>query len=93
MSPINRRKYAVYLGHRCDLDGDVLFYFRDLAVGAGDKVFQSSPVQGIRRLRSPVIDQHGNGRLARYIIETENSEYEVQMPVEAARHLGSQLGA
>jgi hypothetical protein len=85
-----RRKQVLYVHHTRDADGDVVFYFVD-ARDAGRALRQSSPVVSLRRLLSAVFDPQGRGNLAKYLIVTQNSEYEVQMPRDKAQHLAQEL--
>jgi hypothetical protein len=84
------RKHVQYLHHTRDADGDVIFYFVDPQMG--DEVRQSSPVVGLRRLPSPVLDVQGSGDLVKYLIATQNTDYEVQLPHQKAAHLALELG-
>ena len=93
MATYRNRKCVIYLHHRRDHDGDVLFYFLDVQDGDDAKVMQSSPIERIRRSYSAVIDPEGCGNLARYIISTQNTDYQVQMPVQRAAHLAGLLAA
>jgi hypothetical protein len=85
------RNPVLYMHHTRDADGDVVFFFvhpRD----AGRSLRKSSPVVGLRRLLSAVHDPDGRGNLAKYLIVTRNSEYEVQMSRDTAQHLARELG-
>jgi hypothetical protein len=80
------RKQVRYLHHTRDTDGDVIFYFLDpLKEEAG--IMQSSPIVGIATVRSAVLDVTNHGRLGKYVIVTQNTAYEVQMPADKADHL------
>lgn len=83
---------VTYLHHTRDPGGDVVFYFTDPAVDGIREVWQSSPVRGLRRLPTAVIDRRGHGSLSRYRISTEHSEYEVLIPADKAGHLATELG-
>ena len=83
-------KYVHYLHHTCDADGNVIFFFVDPRDKVGVR-YRSSPVRALRRTGSTVLDLQGRGNLGKYLIVTQNSEYEVQMPCERAEHLAAQL--
>lgn len=83
---------VTYLHHTRDAEGDVVFFFTDAAAADRQAVLQSSPVQGLRRVATAVIDRRGHGDLARYRITTEHTEYDVQMPADKADHLALELG-
>jgi hypothetical protein len=80
------RKQVRYLHHTRDTDGDVIFYFLDPLKEEAD-MMQSSPVVGIAPVRSAVLDVASHGRLGKYVILTQNTAYEVQMPADKADHL------
>ena len=84
------RKPVIYLHHTRDADGDVIFFFIDPR-DPGAAVRQSSPVRSLRRASSAVLDLHGHGSLATYILATANSEYQVQLPRDTANHLAAEL--
>jgi hypothetical protein len=84
-------KPVVYLHHTRDRDGEVVFFFLDRERN-GDEPLQSSPVNTIRRCRSAVLDLKGHGSLGRYLITTQNTLYEVQLPLDKADHLAQELG-
>jgi len=86
------RKSVVYLHHTRDRDGDLIFYFTDAQHIADGTFLQSSPLVGIRRSWSAVLDHQGRGNLGKYILATRNTEYEVQMPHDKAAHLALELG-
>jgi hypothetical protein len=85
-----RVRHVVYLHHARDTDGEVIFFFTDPDAGGAE--YCSSPVTGLRRLRSAVIDQQKHGVLARFRITTHNTDYETQMPQDKAAHLATELG-
>ena len=91
MSPPKMRRSVIYLHHTPDRDGDVGFYFLDQERG-GDEPLRSSPVTGIRRFLSASLDLKGRAGLSRYIITTQNTEYQVDMAREKADHLAAELG-
>jgi hypothetical protein len=82
---------VIYLHHTRDHDGDVVFYFLDHE-RAGEEPMQSSPITGIRRYLSAVLDLDGHGSLTRYLLTTKNTEYLVQMPRDKADHLAREVG-
>jgi hypothetical protein len=84
-------KSVVYLHHTRDKDGDVVFFFLDREK-SGTEPVRSSPVLGIRRCHSAVLDVKGHGRMGRYVVTTQNTVYEVQMPLDKADHLAKELG-
>jgi hypothetical protein len=83
-------RMVVYL-HHTRLDGEVVIFFRD-PDRAGEEPLCSSPVRELKRRHSAAVDLTGHGDLARYLIFTENSIYEVQMPRDRADHLACELG-
>jgi hypothetical protein len=85
------RRQVVYLHHTRDKDGDVILYFVDRP-HTGEQVMQSSPVTAIRRLSSAVIDLEGHGAMAKYLISTAHTDYEVQMAKDKADHLATEVG-
>jgi hypothetical protein len=91
MMALNKRQCVVYVHHTRDRDGDVILYFTDMRNDSGQAPFQSSPVVSIRRSTSAVLDRNGQGGLGKYIITTQNTDYEVQMPHELAKHLAREL--
>ena len=50
-----------YLHHTRDRDGDVIFYFSDPLNFGDAAVLTSSPVTGMRRVLSGVVDAQGGG--------------------------------
>ncbi|HKI38751.1 MAG TPA: hypothetical protein VKA46_43280 [Gemmataceae bacterium] len=86
------KKPVVYLHHTRDGDGDVILFFIDPRVCPAGTHLQSSPVLGIRRSSSAIIDLRGDGQVGKYVIVTENSTYELQMPRAKAEHLARELG-
>jgi hypothetical protein len=86
------RKAVTYLHHTRDRDGDVIFYFLDPERPTGNQVMQSSPVLGLSRCLSAVLDPEGRGNVGKYIITTQNTCYEVQMPRDKAEHLLREVG-
>jgi hypothetical protein len=91
MSVARTRKYVHYLHHTRDADGNVIFFFVDPRDTVGVR-HRSSPVRALRRAGSAVLDLQGRGNLGKYLIVTQNSEYEVQMPCGRAEHLAAELG-
>jgi hypothetical protein len=85
------RKLVLYVHHTRDTDGDIILLFTDPR-DAGRSLRKSSQVVSLRRLLSAVHDPQGRGNLAKYLIVTQNSEYEVQMPRDTAEHLARELG-
>ena len=88
---IKTRRIVLYVHHSRDRDGDIVFFFKDMQIGGGHALVQSSPVVSIRRSRSAVLDLRGRGGLGKYLIETQRSLYEVQMPHDRAEHLAREL--
>ena len=75
-------KVVSYLHHTRDADGDVVFFFKD---GEAEPL-QSSPIVDVQQL--PEKPGFVTGRtLARYLITTSNSAYEVVIPKDTADHL------
>lgn len=93
MLELTPRKFVVYRNFLRDQHGDVVLLFREPRDGPDGKVMMSSPIVSIRRLSFAVIDRdpEPRGDLARYEIKTQNSLYEVQMPVKLAKLLAMQL--
>jgi hypothetical protein len=90
--PENKGKRRVtYLHHTRDADGDVVLHFVDPTKNSPERM-QTSPVQRVKPIPSPVIDLTKRGPLGRYLITTQNTDYEVQMPRAAAEHLIIELG-
>ncbi len=85
------RRSVQYLHHTRDPDGDIIFYFSDPQTNPDGAVEKSSPVVAMRRVANGVVDRGGSG-LARYILTTQNSEYEIQMVRDKASHLAMELG-
>jgi hypothetical protein len=84
------RKQVQYLHHTRDANGDVIFFFKEpIKKDAG--VMQSSPILAIAGSSSAVLDVAEHGRLGKYVIKTQNTIYEVQMPVDKADHLKMEL--
>jgi hypothetical protein len=82
---------VTYLHHTRDADGDVILHFVDPTKQSPERM-QTSPVQRVKPIPSPIIDLGKRGPLGRYLIATQNTEYEVQMPRAAAEHLIIELG-
>jgi hypothetical protein len=91
MVAIRKRQCVVYVHHTRDSDGDVILYFRDMRICGGHALVQSSPIVSIRRGTSAVVDRQGQGGLGKYIITTQHTEYDVQMPHDRADHLAREL--
>jgi hypothetical protein len=87
-----RTQQAVHDIHhtRCQ-NGSVVLYYRDPRQGDGAPAQQSEPVKSVKRSRSATIDQSGQGNLARYVISTQATDYELSMPVARAEHLEMEL--
>jgi hypothetical protein len=54
---------------------------------------QASPVVAIRKSTSTVLDRHGRGGLGKYVITTQNSEYEVYLTRGQAEQLVREMHA
>jgi hypothetical protein len=91
MAPSEGPKNVVYLHHTRDRDGEVVFFFLDHERSA-EEPLQSSPVTSIRRCHSAVVDRAGHGALGRYQIATQNTLYEVQLPLDKTDHIARELG-
>jgi hypothetical protein len=91
MMTIKKRQSVVYVHHTRDCDGDVILYFRDTRTPGGQPPLQSSPVISIRRSPSAVVDCAGRGGLGKYILTTQNSDYEIQIAHDLARHIIREL--
>jgi hypothetical protein len=81
-----------YVRHGRDADGDLIMYFVDPCRPSGGALMQSSPIVGLRRVYSAVIDLQGGGAVGRYVVRTCNTDYEVQMSPAAAEQLAVELG-
>lgn len=94
MQPTRLRRTVLYLHHTRDADGDVVFYFVDPTRCGDGEFLQSSPVVRLRRLSGPVLerDQVQAGR-GKYLIVTQNTDYEVQLSHERAAHLAREVGS
>jgi hypothetical protein len=91
MTTVRQKKCVLYLHHTRDADGDMIFFFVDPSRGPAGTVLQSSPILGIRRASSAVLDLLGDGQQGKYVILTDHSAYEVQMPRAKAEHLAEEL--
>jgi hypothetical protein len=87
---LNRR--VRYVGHGRDADGDLILYFVDPCRSLGSALLRSSPIVGLRRMYSAVMDLLGAGAVSRYVIHTCNTSYEVQVPPAVAEQLAREVG-
>jgi hypothetical protein len=86
---LDERRRVNYLHHTRDSDGNVILYF---SLPPSVEVYQSSAVRGIARLDLGATGPGGYRGRARYVVSTENSAYEVEMPLATADHLAVELG-
>lgn len=91
MSATRVPKPVLYVHHTRDADGDVVCFFVDPQDPAGE-LRQSSPVARLRMAGSAVLDRAGRDDLGKYVLSTQNSDYEVQLSHERAEHLAWELG-
>jgi hypothetical protein len=87
MEPGRSTRSVVYVHHTRDRDGDVILYFTDPKAGDRRTTMQSSPVLGLRRVYEAAL----TGDVARYIVSTRNTDYDLHMPREKAHHLAKEL--
>lgn len=91
MPATRTRRRAIYIRHIQDQDGDLILHFVDPIRCPRGTFLSSSPVVGIRRVLSAVLDTQDDQSLSRYLVSTENSDYEVEMRRSEAVDLAAAL--
>jgi hypothetical protein len=84
----SRPRKIVWVHHlELDRDGDLICYY-DVTCGASARYrYQSSPVAGIRKAGSAIIEQAAGCTEGNYIIATQSTDYEVQLPQQVAAQI------